>query len=150
MSLQQRLAELGIELPHVPVPVANYAPAGISGGFVYTSVQLPVVDGELVGEGKVGESLSLDDAAQAARVCALNALAAAAEAAGGVDKLARAVKVTGFVASAPDFFSQPQVINGASDLLGEVFGTAHARAAVGVNALPMNAPVEVEAIFELA
>lgn len=150
MSLQQRLTELGIDLPHVPVPVANYAPAVISGGFVYTSGQLPVVDGELVGEGKVGESVSLDDAAQAARVCALNALAAAAEAAGGVDKLARAVKVTGFVASAPDFFSQPQVINGASDLLGEVFGTAHARAAVGVNALPMNAPVEVEAVFELA
>lgn len=150
MSISSRLNELGITLPPVTVPVANYVPAVRSGSHVFTSGQLPMVDGELVAEGRLGEAMSIDDAAAAARVCALNAIAAAADVAGGVDNLARAVKVTGFVASAGDFFSHPQVVNGASDLLAEVFGSAHARSAVGVSALPMNIPVEVEVIFELA
>lgn len=150
MSISSRLKELGITLPPVTVPVANYVPAVRSGSHVFTSGQLPMVDGELVAEGRLGEAMSIDDGASAARVCALNAIAAAADVAGGVDNLARAVKVTGFVASAEDFFSHPQVINGASDLLAEVFGSAHARSAVGVSALPMNIPVEVEVIFELA
>src|SRR5690625_3619125 len=132
MSLTQRLVQLGIELPQVTVPVANYAPAVVTGGYVYVSGQLPLVDGELGTIGQVGAEVSLEEAAKAARICALNGLAAAVQAAGGVDNLARAVKVTGFVSSAPGFFSQPQVINGASDLLGEIFGNAHARAAVGV------------------
>lgn len=150
MSVSARLDELGIELPEVSVPVANYVPAVLSGNYVYTSGQLPVVSGNVIAEGRLGADVAVSDAAAAARVCALNAIAAAAAEAGGVDRLARAVKVTGFVASTPDFFGHPQIVNGASDLLGEVFGRPHARAAVGVAALPLNVPVEVEVVFELA
>lgn len=150
MSISERLVELGITLPDVAVPVANYAPAVRSGNYIYTSGQLPVIDGAPVSEGRLGEGVSIEDAAAAARVCALNAVAAAAGVAGGVDNLARAVKVVGFVASTGEFFSQPQVVNGASDLLGEIFQSAHARSAVGVSALPLNIPVELEVIFELA
>lgn len=150
MSLSARLQELGIDLPQVSVPVANYTPALVVGDYVYTSGQLPMVDGVLASEGPVGKHVSVEDAARAARACALNALAAAAEAAGGVDRLARAVKVVGFVSSDLDFYGQPQVINGASDVLGEIFETPHARSAVGTNVLPLNSSVEVEVIFELA
>ncbi|OKL54588.1 LysR family transcriptional regulator [Bowdeniella nasicola] len=144
----ERLAELGIELPAVAVPVAAYVPAVQHGDLIYTSGQLPLRAGELTATGIVGDDVSPEDAADAARVCALNAIAAAADLAGGIDKITRVVKVTGFVASAPSFTGQPGVINGASNLLGDVFGEAgtHARAAVGVAALPLGAPVEVEIV----
>jgi enamine deaminase RidA (YjgF/YER057c/UK114 family) len=147
----ERLASLGLTLPPVAAPVAAYVPAVRTGGFVYTSGQLPTVDGKLPAVGKVGAEVSASDAAELARTCALNALAAAAAAAGGLDAIGRIVKVTGFVASAPGFSGQPQVVNGASELLLEVFGEdgRHARSAVGVAELPLNAPVEVELIAEL-
>ena len=147
----QRLAELGLTLPPVVAPVAAYVPAVRTGGFVYTSGQLPMVDGKLSAVGKVGAEVSGTDAAELARTCALNALAAAASAAGGLDAIAKIVKVTGFVASAPGFSGQPQVVNGASELLLEVFGEdgRHARSAVGVAELPLNAPVEVELIAQI-
>jgi enamine deaminase RidA (YjgF/YER057c/UK114 family) len=146
-----RLAELGLTLPSVVAPAGSYVPAVRTGQFVYTAGQLPVVDGKLPATGKVGAEVSPSDAAAMARTCALNALAAAAAAAGGLDQIARIVKVVGFVASAPGFNAQPQVINGASDLLVEVFGEdgRHARSAVGVAELPLNAPVEVELIAEV-
>jgi enamine deaminase RidA (YjgF/YER057c/UK114 family) len=146
-----RLAELGLTLPSVVAPAGSYVPAVRTGQFVYTAGQLPVVDGKLPATGKVGAEVSPSDAAGLARTCALTALAAAAAAAGGLDQIARIVKVVGFVASAPGFNAQPQVINGASDLLVEVFGEdgRHARSAVGVAELPLNAPVEVELIAEV-
>jgi enamine deaminase RidA (YjgF/YER057c/UK114 family) len=146
-----RLAELGITLPSVVPPVAAYVPARRSGSFVYTSGQLPMIDGRLPQTGKVGADVSPEDAADLARACALNALAAV-DALVGLDSVIGIVKVVGFVASAPDFTGQPAVINGASNLLGDVFGDAgvHARSAVGVVALPLDAPVEVELIAELA
>ena len=155
MSVSARLAELGIELPPVVPPVAAYIPATVHGDLVYTSGQLPMVDGVLPATGKVGAAeglVSAADAQQLARRCALNAIAAAAEVAGGVDKLARVVKVTGFVASVPEFTGQPVVINGASEVLGEIFGDAgrHARSAVGVPVLPLDSPVEVEVVFALS
>ncbi|WP_300610117.1 RidA family protein [Trebonia sp.] len=147
----ERLAALGLALPPVAAPVAAYVPAVRTGDYVYTSGQLPLVDGKLQATGKVGESVSPQEAAGLARVCALNALAAAAEAAGGLAAIARAVKVTGFVASAPGFTGQAQVVNGASELLIEVLGEAgrHARSAVGMAVLPLDAPVEVELIVEV-
>lgn len=150
-SPAERLAVLGLTLPPVPAPVAAYVPAVRAGGFVYTSGQLPTVDGKLPAVGKVGAEVSAADAAGLARTCALNAIAAAASAAGGLAAIGRIVKVTGFVASAPGFSGQPQVVNGASELLLEVFGEdgRHARSAVGVAELPLNAPVEVELIAEL-
>lgn len=155
MSLSQRLAELGIEVPEVVPPVAAYVPAKVHGDLVYTSGQLPMVAGAMPATGKVGDGHGLVPAADAsacARQCALNALAAAAAAAGGVDRLTGVLKVTGFVASVPEFVGQPGVVNGASEVLGEIFGDAgrHARSAVGVVALPLDAPVEVEVIFTLA
>ncbi|WP_322411613.1 RidA family protein [Microbacterium invictum] len=155
MSVSARLAELGIELPSVVPPVAAYVPAKVHGDLVYTAGQLPMVSGALPATGKVGEGEGLvppDAAAGYARQCALNALAAAAAAAGGVDRLAGVLKVTGFVASVPAFTGQPGVINGASTVLGEIFGDAgrHARSAVGVPVLPLDAPVEVEVVFTLA
>jgi enamine deaminase RidA (YjgF/YER057c/UK114 family) len=150
-SPAERLAALGLTLPPVVPPVAAYVPAVRTGGFVYVSGQLPMVDGKLPAVGKVGGEVSASDAAGLARACALNAVAAAAAAAGGLDGLRRIVKVTGFVASAPGFTGQPQVVNGASELLIEVFGEAgrHARSAIGVAELPLNAPVEVELIAEV-
>jgi enamine deaminase RidA (YjgF/YER057c/UK114 family) len=147
----ERLAELGLTLPPVVAPVAAYVPAVRTGSFVYTSGQLPMVDGKLPAVGKVGDDVSATDAAGLARTCALNALAAAASAVGGLDAIRRIVKVTGFVASAPGFSGQPLVINGASELLIEVFGEdgRHARSAVGVAELPLNSPVEVELIAEI-
>ncbi len=150
MQPSNRLRNLGLELPPVPNPVAAYVPAIISGNLVRTSGQLPVKDGKITSEGRCGtESVTPEQAYQAARQAALNALAAAAAAAGGVDNLARVVKVTGYVASTPDFFDQPTVVNGASDLFQEVFQEPHARAAVGVAALPLNVTVEIEAEFEV-
>lgn len=149
-SVSARLAELGIELPPVAAPVASYVPAVASGGFVYTSGQLPFVRGELAATGKVGGEVSAEDAKMHARTCALNALAAV-HALVGIDAVADVVKVTGFVSSAPGFSGQAGVLNGASELLGEVFGEAgrHARSAVGVAQLPLDAPVEVELIVAL-
>nr|WP_227993126.1 RidA family protein [Pseudactinotalea sp. HY160] len=143
------MEELGIELPPVTLPVANYVPAVLTGGYVYTSGQLPIEAGELLSRGHLGAEVHVEEAAAAARVCALNAIAAAAAVAGGVDALVRPVKVTGFVASAAGFSDQATVINGASDLLGEVFGAPHARSAVGVAELPLGAAVEVEVVFEV-
>ncbi len=147
----ERLAALGLTLPPVAVPVAAYVPAVRTGRYVYTSGQLPTVDGKLPAVGKVGDEVSAQDAAGMARTCALNALAAAASAAGGLEAIRRIVKVTGFVASAPGFGGQAQVINGASELLIEVFGEdgKHSRSAIGVAELPLNAPVEVELIAEV-
>jgi enamine deaminase RidA (YjgF/YER057c/UK114 family) len=146
-----RLAALGLTLPPVAAPVAAYVPAVRTGTYVYTSGQLPMVNGKLPAVGKVGDEVSAQDAAGMARTCALNALAAAASAAGGLEAIRRIVKVTGFVASAPGFGGQAQVINGASELLIEVFGEEgkHSRSAIGVAELPLNAPVEVELIAEV-
>jgi enamine deaminase RidA (YjgF/YER057c/UK114 family) len=149
-AAEERLAALGLSLPPVTAPLAAYVPAVRSGNMVYTSGQLPVVDGQLVSAGKVGAEVGAAEAAALARTCALNALAAAASAAGGLAAIERIVKVTGFVASAPDFTGQPQVVNGASELLLEIFGDAgrHARSAVGTAVLPLNAPVEIELIVQ--
>jgi enamine deaminase RidA (YjgF/YER057c/UK114 family) len=146
-----RLAALGIALPPVAAPLAAYVPAVRSGSLVFTSGQVPIVDGALLGTGKVGAEVSAEDATRFARTAALNALAAV-DALVGLDNVVRVVKVVGFVASAPHFTGQPAVVNGASALLGEVFGDAgaHARSAVGVAALPLDAPVEIELIVEVA
>lgn len=151
MSASQRLAELGVTLPSVAKPLAAYVPAVRTGNLVYTSGQLPLLSGELMHSGKVGAQVAPDDANAAARQCALNALAAV-DALVGIDSVVRVVKVVGFVASAPGFTGQPGVVNGASEFLGEVFGDAgaHARSAVGVSELPLDAPVEVELIVEVA
>ena len=151
VSVSQKLAELGIELPPVVAPVAAYVPAVRTGNLVYTSGQLPMVAGVLPQAGKVGAEVSSEDAKALAETCALNALAAV-HALVGIDSVVRVVKVVGFVASATGFNGQPGVVNGASELLGKVFGDAgaHARSAVGVFELPLNAPVEVELIVEVA
>lgn len=151
MSISERLRELGISLPAVAAPVAAYVPAVLSDGQLFTSGQLPFVDGALLRTGKVGADVSAEEAADLARQCALNALAAAASVLGSLDRVARVVKVTGFVASDPSFTAQPAVINGASELLGAVFGAqgAHARSAVGVAVLPLDAPVEVEILLAI-
>jgi enamine deaminase RidA (YjgF/YER057c/UK114 family) len=148
---EARLAALGLTLPPVAAPVAAYVPAVRSGPYVYTAGQLPLAEGKLPQTGKVGAQVSVDDAAALARTCALNALAAVASVAGGLSAVARIVKVTGFVASDPSFTGQPLVVNGASELLLEVFGEAgrHARSAVGVAVLPLDAPVEIELIAEV-
>ena len=150
--IADRLAELGLELPAVAAPVAAYVPAVVQGNLVYTSGQLPFVDGSLPATGKVGAAVSAEDAQSYARISALNALAAAESVIGSLDRVTQVVKVTGFVASDPTFTGQPAVINGASTLLGEIFGDAgiHARSAVGVAVLPMDAPVEVELILAFA
>lgn len=150
MSASGRLAQLGLTLPAVAKPLAAYVPAVRTGNLVYTSGQLPSVEGVLTHAGKVGNEVTPEDAKIAARTCALNALAAV-HALVGVDAVTRVVKVVGFVASAPGFNGQPGVVNGASELLGEVFGDAgvHARSAVGVSELPLDAPVEVELIVEV-
>jgi enamine deaminase RidA (YjgF/YER057c/UK114 family) len=150
MSASSRLEELGLELPEVVAPLASYVPAVRTGNLVYTAGQLPMQAGKLLGAGKVGAQVSPEEGKALARICALNALAAVNSVA-GIDEVTRVVKVVGFVASTPGFNGQPGVINGASDLLGEVFGDkgAHARSAVGVSELPLDAPVEVELIVEV-
>jgi enamine deaminase RidA (YjgF/YER057c/UK114 family) len=143
-----RLRELGFALPDVPAPAGAYVPATRAGDLIFTAGQLPFEAGELRLKGKVGDTISVDQAREAARLCALNALAAVAAQTGGLKGISRIVKVTGYVASAPGFNGQPDALNGASELLGEVFGDAglHARSAVGVAELPMDAPVEVELV----
>jgi enamine deaminase RidA (YjgF/YER057c/UK114 family) len=152
MATSTRLIEMGLALPEVAAPLASYIPAQRSGNMVYTSGQLPLVDGELIATGKVGADVDQETAIECARVCALNALAAIVSVVGDIDRVTQVVKVVGFVASAPDFTGQPAIINGTSDLLGEIFGEAgvHARSAVGVAALPKDAPVEVEMIVEVS
>ena len=151
-ALDDRLAELGLAIPATSKPVAAYIPAVTSGNLVYTSGQLPFVDGVLSATGKVGATVEADAANALARNCVLNGLAAARTAIGSLDRITRVVKVVGFVASDPSFTGQPGVINGASDLLVEIFGESgqHARSAVGVAVLPLDSPVEVEFVFEFA
>ncbi|MEZ2189698.1 RidA family protein [Corynebacterium sp. CCM 9204] len=150
MGNSQRLQELGITLPSVAAPAGSYQPAIRVGDQVWTSGQLPIVDGALVATGKVGADVSVDDAAHLARTCALNALAAV-DSLVGIDNVSRVLKVTGFVASAEGFNAQAAVLNGASDTLAEIFGNAgrHARSAVGVYELPLGSPVEVEIVVEI-
>ncbi len=150
-TVEERLAAMGLTVHEVVPPVAAYVPAVVTGRYVYTSGQLPIVDGVLQATGKVGAEVTPERAAELAAICALNAIAAVKSVA-LLESVTRVVKVVGFVASAPDFTGQPGVINGASNLLLEAFGDvgAHARSAVGVAALPLDAPVEVEMIVELA
>lgn len=160
-AVEQRLAELGITLPEVAAPVASYVPAVVSGSHVYTSGQLPFINGKLEATGKVSggtegyadePTVSPEDAQKYAAVCAVNALAAIKSVIGDLDRITRIVKVVGFVASDPSFTGQPAVVNGASELLGRVLGDAgqHARSAVGVAVLPLDSPVEVELIAEFS
>ncbi|MEV0699680.1 RidA family protein [Saccharopolyspora sp. NPDC050389] len=150
--IEKKIEAMGLALPAVTAPLAAYAPAVLSGPYVHTSGQLPLIDGKLPLTGKVGTEISPEQAKDLARTCALNALAAVKSVAGDLDRIKRIVKVVGFVASAPDFTGQPGVINGASELLGKVLGDKgiHARSAVGVAVLPLDAPVEVELQVELA
>ena len=149
-QIDAKLKELGIVIPEVAIPVASYVPAQTTGNLLYTAGQLPFVDGALVKTGKVGGEVSSAEAVELARICTLNALAAAQSVLGSLDRITQIVKVNGFVSSTPDFIGQPTVLNGASELLGEIFGDVgkHARAAVGVAVLPLDAPVEVELIIE--
>ncbi|RZT58310.1 enamine deaminase RidA (YjgF/YER057c/UK114 family) [Microcella alkaliphila] len=151
-ALDARLAELGITIPEVAAPVAAYVPAAVSGQLVFTAGQLPFVDGRLPATGKVGAEVSPERAAELAGIAVLNALAAVKSVIGSLDRVTRIVKVTGFVASDPSFSGQPAVLNGASTLLGDIFGDigVHSRSAVGVAVLPLDAPVEVELIVEFA
>jgi enamine deaminase RidA (YjgF/YER057c/UK114 family) len=148
---EERLAELGLEVPEVAKPVAVYVPAVRTGQYVYTSGQLPMREGQLIATGKVGAEVSAEEAVECARQCALNALAAVRAELGELSRVARVVKVVAFVASTPDFTAQPTVANGASELVGSAFGDAgkHARSAVGVPVLPLDAPVEVELVVEV-
>jgi enamine deaminase RidA (YjgF/YER057c/UK114 family) len=152
LSVTDRLAELGLSIPEVAKPVASYVPATIAGNLVFTAGQLPFVGGQLPATGKVGAEVSADDAKAYARTAVMNALAAVETAIGSVDRITRIVKLVVFVASAPEFSGQPAVANGASDTLVEIFGEAgrHARSAVGVSVLPLDAPVELELIVEFA
>ena len=148
---EAKLKEMGITLPEAPKPLAAYVPAVQTGDFVFTSGQIPMVAGELKYKGKVGADLTEAEAYEAARICAINCLSAVKSLIGCLDKVERIVKLTGFVNSAPGFSSQPKVVNGASEFLGQVFGDGgkHARSAVGVSELPVNAAVEVELIIKL-
>ncbi|MEU2516382.1 RidA family protein [Streptomyces syringium] len=150
-AVEKRLAELGLTLPDVVPPLAAYQPAVRTGNYIYTAGQLPMVKGSVPATGKVGAEVSAEQAKELAAVCALNALAAVKSVVGDLDKIVRVVKVVGFIASAPDFTAQPGVLNGASELLGEVLGDkgVHARSAVGVTVLPLDAPVEVEILVEV-
>ena len=150
-AVEDRLEALGLSLPPVARPVAAYVPAVRTGSYVYVSGQVPTVDGTLAAKGKVGADVTAEQAKDLARTAALNAIAAVRAEVGELSRVRRVVKVVGYVASSPDFTGQPGVINGASELLGEVFGDAgrHARSAVGVAVLPLDAPVEVELVVEI-
>jgi len=147
-AVEDRLAELGLTVPDVSAPLAAYVPAVVSGSYVYTSGQLPIVAGALQATGRLGAEIEVDEGAALAQLCALNAIAAIKNVIGDLDRVVQVVRVTGFVASTPEFTSQPAVINGASTLLGTAFGGAHSRSAVGVAALPLGAPVEIDMIVE--
>jgi enamine deaminase RidA (YjgF/YER057c/UK114 family) len=152
MGAEERLAELGITLPEVGAPAGPYAPLVQTGPLLFVSGQLPMQEGRLVRQGKLGENVSIDEGAELARLCAINALAIVQKHLGSLDRVARVVRLGGYVASAPAFIEHPRVINGASQLLIDVFGEAgrHARIAVGMAELPLGAPVEVEFLFEVA
>lgn len=149
-AVETALSNLGLSVPEAPKPLAAYVPAVISGSYVYTAGQLPLINGELTDTGKVGAEVTPERAKELAEVSILNALGAIKGQIGDLDRIKRIVKVVGFVASSPEFYGQPGVINGASELLGSVFGDSgiHARSALGVTALPMNSPVEIEVIAE--
>ena len=150
MSVEARLAALGLELPEVATPAGAYVPAVISGNLVFTAGQIPLVDGKLMAEGRLGAEISAEQGKEIAQRCALNAIAAVKSVLGDLGRVKKVVKVVGFVASTPDFTAQPGVVNGASELLQAAFGDVgiHARSAVGVAVLPLNSPVEVELIVE--
>lgn len=152
MSISDRLVELGITLPEVAKPAGAYVPAVVSGNLVFTAGQIPLVDGKLIATGKVGKEITQEQAKDIARICALNAVAAVQGAIGDLNRVKKIVKVVGFVASTPDFTQQPFVVNGASELLQQIFGDdgIHARSAVGVAVLPLDAPVEVELVVEFS
>jgi enamine deaminase RidA (YjgF/YER057c/UK114 family) len=151
MSPEDKLKKLGIELPEAPSPLGSYIPIVRTGNLLFLSGVLPLRNGKLMRTGRVGESVSLDEARDDARTAAINALSVLKANIGSLNKVKRCVKITGYVASAPDFTEQPKVLNAASDLMFEIFGEAgrHARAAIGVNVLPLNSPVEIEFIFEV-
>jgi len=151
MKPEEKIKSLGIELPGAPKPLGAYVPFVRTGNLIYLSGMLPLRDGKLLKTGRLGEGISLEDAALCARTAALNALGVLRASVGSLDMVKQCVKISGFVASVPDFTDQPKVLNGASELMVEVFGEAgrHARVAVGVNILPMNSPVEVDFIFEV-
>ncbi len=150
MSVEARLAELGLELPEVATPAGAYVPAVISGNLVFTAGQIPLVDGKLMAEGRLGAEISAEAGKEIAQRCALNAIAAVKSVLGDLERVKKVVKVVGFVASTPEFTAQPGVVNGASELLQAAFGDRgiHARSAVGVAVLPLNSPVEVELVVE--
>lgn len=150
MSVEARLAALGLELPEVATPAGAYVPAVISGNLVFTAGQIPLVDGKLMAEGRLGAEITAEAGKEIAQRCALNAIAAVKSVLGDLGRVKKVVKVVGFVASTPEFTAQPGVVNGASELLQAAFGDAgvHARSAVGVAVLPLNSPVEVELIVE--
>lgn len=150
MQFEQKISELGLTLPSVAPPAGSYLPSVTSGNLVFTAGQIPLVEGKLAATGKVGSEISLDKAQELARICLLNGLAAVKSELGDLQRVKRIVKIVGFVSSDPSFTQQPQVINAASDLLAEIFGEAgrHARSAVGVSVLPLDAPVEIELIVE--
>jgi enamine deaminase RidA (YjgF/YER057c/UK114 family) len=147
-AVEDRLAELGLSVPEVTVPLASYVPAVISGSYVYTSGQLPFISGALQATGRLGSEIEVDEGVSLAQICGLNAIAAVKSVIGDLDRVVQIVRVTGFVASTPEFTSQPAVINGASNLLGTAFGGAHSRSAVGVAQLPLGSPVEIDMIVE--
>jgi enamine deaminase RidA (YjgF/YER057c/UK114 family) len=152
VTLEEKLKSLGIELPELPKPLGSYVPFVRSGDLVFLSGILPLKGGKLMRTGKVGDAVTLDEANGLARTAAVNALAVLGSAIGNLDKVRRCVKVSGYIASAVNFYDQPKVLNGASDLLFEVFGERgrHARVAVGVNVLPLDSPVEIDFVFEVA
>ena len=152
MSPEKKLKELGIELPESPTPIGSYIPALRTGNLVFLSGILPLRQGKLIKQGKVGKDLGLDEAREEARTATINALSVLKAHIGSLDKIKRCIKITGYVASDPDFVEQPKVLNAASDLLFEIFGEKgrHVRAAVGVNVLPLNAPLEIDFIFEVS
>ena len=151
-KVEQRLSELGLTLPEVATPAGSYLPAMISGNLVFTAGQIPVIEGKLMATGKLGAEITVEYGSEIAQRCALNALAAVKSVIGDLDRVQQVVKIVGFVSSVPEFTSQPAVINGASEFLQQVFGDAgkHARSAVGVSVLPLDAPVEIELIVEFS
>ncbi len=151
MSAEDRLKTLGIELPEAPVPLGSYVPIVRTGNLVFLSGMLPLVQGKLLRQGKVGDNIGIDEAREDARTATINALSVLKAETGSLDRVKRCVKITGYIASAPDFTEQPKVLNAASDLIREILGEAgrHTRVAVGVTVLPLNSPVEIEFIFEV-
>jgi len=152
MTPEDKLKELGIELPEAPSPLGSYIPVTRTGNLVFLSGILPLVEGKLLRQGRVGEDITIDDAREDAKRVVMNALAVLRSYVGSLNTIKRCIKITGYIASSPDFTDQPKVLNAASDLLYDIFGEAgrHARAAVGVTVLPLNAPVEIEFIFEVS